>query len=387
MLQKCLRKIKNSKSLYQAVDFWHADLDDRSYPSLGRPDTILFALHVKQKVITCKVQAITMQNITRKQFLGEMLYTSSLSHPNIVKPIYHAIWEVKECKWRHKTQPLIRKLLSKNAETTHVFFIAMETGKQDLFEIVATTSLTKKQKLRYTIQMLKILYYLHSKGWIHGDFKLENLILFKDDIKLIDMGNLSTVYAPGWTVTTQRYRGPEGTHTHAASQPLDLWGLGVCVYMLWTKAEIPWFRHPDRVNERLLQHLVKTEAWLPHGHLPVSISALLRGLFQLEPDKRWSAAQSLSLFDKKEICPIDLTLTRMNHHLREEILLLVKSWKRALQSEIPDPQLVFMAKQLYNCPTSSKVNPTHYVKLLGYLREGKLETPFSQARKNIGELE
>jgi calcium-dependent protein kinase len=88
-------------------------------------------------------------------------------------------------------------------------------------------------------QLIVAVSFCHSKGIIHRDIKLEN-ILFKDEgkskIKIIDFGVSGFIKNEKSRYGTVRYMPPEvidGTNTNSLPT-VDIWGLGCILYELIT---------------------------------------------------------------------------------------------------------------------------------------------------------
>lgn len=369
------------------VQFWNAPLATHTYPSSSRSEILMYAVRVNGKTITCKLQAINQETLETKSFLGEMLYTSALQHPHILQPIYHTIWKKEECQWSAELQPLIQKLLERNPHTEYLFFIAMETALEEFFDTVNESKLSTEDQMVYTIQLLKMMYYLHSNRWIHGDFKFENILLFPNKhLKLIDFGNLSTIHTPSETIYSSRYTGPE---REGMTQSLDLWALGVCIYILWTQRDIPWQGGATRAQIKLRQKLLQLP-WLENYELPPKIKTVIYGLLQVCPEERWSAAEALYLFDPtldNTHNTLDLALGPMNSHLRETILQVAKHWKRQLMSlkqepNIDDQQLLLFVQQLFQVKVAKQdIYPEQYIKILQLFRQKQLTFPWNTVLK------
>jgi calcium-dependent protein kinase len=118
---------------------------------------------------------------------------------------------------------------------------------------------TEPRARAVAIEMVRGLRYLHANGIVHRDLKLENFLFpsKKSDkgIKLIDFG-YSRTYLEGQRMTdlvgTTFYMAPEVCKLKFDRQAVvddlkaaDMWGLGVCMYMLVT-GEIPIFHNDER---------------------------------------------------------------------------------------------------------------------------------------------
>lgn len=100
------------------------------------------------------------------------------------------------------------------------------------------------------------LQFLHSKGWMHGDLKPQNIGIAYNPLRavLLDLGSAREVYGiinpsqrrPGGTVP---YLSPE-REIHDCGMPADIWAMGVIGFQL-TRGSLPWqfSRNPWRHDE------------------------------------------------------------------------------------------------------------------------------------------
>jgi serine/threonine-protein kinase PknG len=66
-----------------------------------------------------------------------------------------------------------------------------------------------EQAIAYALEALPALGYLHGRGLIYCDFKLDNVIQSEDQLKIIDMGAVHRLNAPGNVYGTIGYQAPE----------------------------------------------------------------------------------------------------------------------------------------------------------------------------------
>jgi len=143
-------------------------------------------------------------------------------------------------------------------------------------------------------QLVDGLGHLHRHAIIHRDLKLENVLVVRQrltvqdelllDVKLADFG-LSKIVGEGLsdatsTVGTPQYTAPEVLEKGGHDFRVDLWSLGVLLYVLLNGV------FPDHVAARAPQSELDTMV----SNLPVSnqLQAVVLGLLQLEPGKRLS---------------------------------------------------------------------------------------------------
>ncbi len=144
-------------------------------------------------------------------------------------------------------------------------------------------------------QMVEAVIYIHSKGIVHRDIKLENILVDKHyNIKMIDFG-LAAIKETEFdllhdTLGTLRYTAPELIKGDGYNESVDIWGLGVIFFMLLT-GEFPFngsskpsiFR---RIQEKTL-HFSKYDLDKKEVHL-------LRSMLAKDPEKRIEIEDILS---------------------------------------------------------------------------------------------
>ena len=115
----------------------------------------------------------------------------------------------------------------------------------NLFHWIKQAKATEEKKtMRLFREICKIVSYLHSKGIVHRDIKLENIMISTNDPesdmrpKLIDFG-LSKVLMPGEGSTdpygTLAYCSPEIIARKAHTAKTDVWSLGIVLYTMLTR--------------------------------------------------------------------------------------------------------------------------------------------------------
>jgi len=161
------------------------------------------------------IKAVAKTMVEKQETLdNEIGILRDINHPNIVK--MHAIYDTKD-----------------------TLFIVMELmqGGELYEEIVRRKSFTEKDACFIMKQLLEALRYLHEKGIVHRDLKLENLLLVQQnklDIKLADFG-LSKIMKESTLTTacgTPFYVAPDILLGEGYDTAVDLWACGVLLYVL-----------------------------------------------------------------------------------------------------------------------------------------------------------
>lgn len=113
------------------------------------------------------------------------------------------------------------------------------TGGELFDRIVAKGSYSEKEAAEVTRVVAKALKYLHAQGIVHRDLKPENLIYAseKDDalLKITDFGLAKCRQDDGKLSTacgTPGYVAPEVLEGKKYGKEVDLWSLGVILYIL-----------------------------------------------------------------------------------------------------------------------------------------------------------
>jgi len=153
--------------------------------------------------------------IVLQQLREEIYSMSRLDHPNIVR-----LEEVYESH-------------------TEIYLVQELCGGETLFErLVKQKAIPEKECIRLVEEMLSAVRYLHSKGIIHRDLKLENFVFSTNsddsEVKMIDFG-LSKHFENGelhhdavgtpYTVAPEVIRG-------SYDERCDVWAIGVMAYLL-----------------------------------------------------------------------------------------------------------------------------------------------------------
>lgn len=140
--------------------------------------------------------------------------------------------------------PYIVRLLEV-LETAQELFLVMEyvSGGEILDYIVAHDHLRETEAKNFTAQILSALEYCHDRRVIHRDLKPENLLINGQQmtLKITDFG-LSTVLKQAVGASklstfcgSPLYSAPELIEGRVYNGPeVDMWGLGVIVYIMVT---------------------------------------------------------------------------------------------------------------------------------------------------------
>jgi len=173
-----------------------------------------------------------------------------------------------------------------------------------LFERVLDLGhLTEALASDYMLQITQAIMHLHKRGLCHGDIKPENLLLTSDDpsanIKLCDFGMARQCGKEGfqvdYTVGTFDYWAPEIVRRQVVSVAIDMWALGVVVYVMLCGCN-PFDPTAVATDSEILSNIANgkmdesNEIWV---HLSPTCKDFIKGLLQVDPIKRLTAVQAL----------------------------------------------------------------------------------------------
>jgi aurora kinase len=136
----------------------------------------------------------------------------------------------------HKSMnhPNIIRVFDSQYEQDTVYLFMEYADKGDLFKALhfpAHSGLDLRMKMKIFVECVRGVGYMHSKGILHRDLKLENILLKGDyDVKLCDFG---------WAVEsdnpmrrrsmcgTVEYMAPEVFNKDLHTPKVDIWALGI----------------------------------------------------------------------------------------------------------------------------------------------------------------
>ena len=224
------------------------------------------------KVISKKL--LSKDDISKKTVLNEVEILRSLDHPCILR-----IFEYFEDKFS--------------------YYIVMEyCPGGDLFEkMESVKKFTEEQAAKIMQQVFSVLFYMHTKGIIHRDIKLENILIVDEEslmIKVIDF-NIAV-----FNKTKSKLSKMTGTPSYMAPEVIrgcytdkcDLWSCGVLLYAL-ISGEFPF---DAEFHDQLLACILDGKVSLKESiwsTVSVELKNLLLKLLQKDPEKRITAEAAL----------------------------------------------------------------------------------------------
>lgn len=206
---------------------------------------------------------------TESQLAQEFFTLSRLRHPNIV-----AVSDYGEIPGGAR-------------------YLVMElVPGQDVHERLKHGPLPRKEAFTVLVGLLQALELLHSRLYVHGDIKAENVRVTPQGlVKLMDFGLLHQLGTPATQVQgTVEYMAPEVMQGGVVDARTDLYSVGVLAYEIFT-GTLPF--EGGTPLEIMRRHLGETPK--PPSHfldLPPALDELVLRLLAKSPDERFQDAGS-----------------------------------------------------------------------------------------------
>ncbi|KAI5726360.1 hypothetical protein M8J76_001261 [Diaphorina citri] len=260
-----MQKEQNSKDVQQYVGPYKLD------KTLGKGQTGLVKVGIH--CITEKKVAIKIIN---REKLSESVLMKVEREIAIMKLIEH---------------PHVLRLSDVYENKKNLYLILEHVSGGELFDyLVKKGRLTPKEARKFFRQIISALDFCHSHSICHRDLKPENLLLDeKTNIKIADFG-MASLQPNGSMLETScgspHYACPEVIRGEKYDgRRADVWSCGVILYALLVGA-LPF----DDDNLRQLLEKVKRGVFhIPH-FVPPDCQCLLRGMIEVNPEKRMTLA-------------------------------------------------------------------------------------------------
>ncbi|KAF8443965.1 hypothetical protein L210DRAFT_3395481 [Boletus edulis BED1] len=196
---------------------------------------------------------------------------------------------------RQLHHPHVTQMYEVIATESHIWIVTELCSGGELFDYLAEKGRLSEDETRLIFgQLCLAVAYLHDKGIVHRDLKLENVLLDERCcVKLGDFGFTreyergvymetfcgTTGYAAPEVLQGKKYLGPE----------VDIWSMGVILYCLLT-GTLPFDDDDETImKEKVIKGEFEDPEWLSTG-----ARDLLRDILQTDPSKRLTIPQILT---------------------------------------------------------------------------------------------
>ena len=238
---------------------------------------------------------IHMKNIISNKDLAVKVINKSGSTSNLIHKMKEEITILKQLNHVN-----IVKFFGFN-ETNSKLYILMEFLPYGTLSTWIKNNIDKITEEKASIIMSKLfsaVEYLHHQQICHRDIKPENVMFAKENdlnsIKLIDFGlsaqhfdNISTNDYCG----TFLYMAPEQIEKKSYSQTVDVWALGIILFMLLNNGKHPFYMKGDLRKE--LAKKIRKGSFKFYNKVSFMANNLIRKLLEINPDWRYTAEKAM----------------------------------------------------------------------------------------------
>ena len=212
------------------------------------------------------------------QFFVEIKVLQTLKHPNIIR-------------------------LEDTFESPERIYMVMEMMKGgELFDYVVEKGTLSEEEASVLVRKItSAVAHMHGMDIIHRDLKPENLLLTSKgpdaEIKLIDFGLAKVVQCETVASSflgTKGYLAPEMLQRHSYDKAIDMWALGVIVFVLLCGC-LPFDDDSSKIPSESAarkKFALRFPKWA--ASLSPSAKDLLNNLLEINPKTRYTAHQALS---------------------------------------------------------------------------------------------
>jgi len=173
----------------------------------------------------------------------------------------------------------------------HVCFVMEYACGGDLMMHIHQDVFKEPRACFYAACVVLGLQYLHEKGIVYRDLKLDNLLLDREGyVKIADFGLCKEGMTHGMRTSTfcgtPEFLAPEVLTDVSYTRAVDWWGLGVLIYEMLV-GESPF---PGEDEEEVFDSIVNDDVRYPRFLSSEAIS-IMRKLLRRNPEKRLGASE------------------------------------------------------------------------------------------------
>lgn len=280
---------------------------------------------------------------------------------NITNPM---LTYIEPCISRYLNHPNIIKIndiLSYNGNIQ----MKQELGSMNADTYIRTKEFNITILRKWIYQLLSALDYLHDRCIIHGDVKIENLIIMPNTtLKLCDFGlACKKQWKKNPKAYTSTHRAPEVWNSTVWDEKADVWALGCTVYELCSGTQLisPVGIQPDQQEKMCRERYKLIKDRVQALQVPDEIKQFILSCTDILPSYRPSIKQLLSTNVplKDDYSSFNMTQDEYNHI--QNRCLLIK------EGNYTGEILRIAAKSYSNLRDLNKGDPTPFIDVALYV--------------------
>jgi len=268
----------------------------------------------------------------KKKVVALKITENFSSNPKSLQSIANEISLLKFCKHPN----VVEYISCYKMQNKDEIWLVMEYCSCSLQELLVMNNKMEEKDIAFiSYQIINAITYLESKSVIHRDLKSANVLLstLPPYIKLADFG-LAILASGDRTETgicgSRYWMAPEMLRNEGYGCKVDIWAIG-CIIMEMVDEHPPYYSY-DSVKA-MFYTAIKGVPCLNLHHLSQDINNVLAAIFQINPEKRISAAELLehSWFNNQEVKDLNLAYSK-----KIQNFLYTVTFNRALDDLIGD---------------------------------------------------
>src|SRR6266446_847710 len=204
------------------------------------------------------IKLIPADAVDAKQQFLRWKAANELTHPNLIR-----IFEAGRCE----------------LDGTELLYVVMEYAEENLSQILPERALKTEETRGMLPPILRVLQFVHDKGFVHGHIQPSNILAVADQVKLSSDALSMAGERSGGAQATSAYDPPEAA-TGTISTASDVWQLGMTLIEVLTQHLAVWDR--GRMSAPVVPAAV-----------PEPFREIARHCLQVDAGERWTVGEIL----------------------------------------------------------------------------------------------